>query len=79
MEEYTVTVPKDEYDLLVSNNTKYQILLRAIRESAFVTEMYDHVKDEPLINVAKMVDPNLVGTFNSLRLALEVNKKGNDE
>ena len=77
MEEYIVTVPKDEYDLLVSNNTKYQILLRAIRESAFVTEMYDHVKDEPLINVAKMVDPTLNGMFNSMREELKA-KKEND-
>ena len=77
MEEYTVTLSKDEYDLLVSNNTKYQILLRAIRESAFVTESYDHVKDEPLIHVAKMVDPLLSGMFDSLREELKA-KKEND-
>ena len=77
MEEYTVTLSKDEYDLLVSTNTKFQILIRAIRESAFVTEMYDHVKDEPLIHVAKMVDPLLSGMFDSLREELKA-KKEND-
>ena len=77
MDEYTVTIPKDEYDQLVSNNTKYQILLKAIKESAFVTESYDHIKDEPLINVAKMVDPSLAWTFNSLRWGLK-EKKEND-
>ena len=77
MDDYTVTIPKYEYDLLVSTNTKYQILLKAIKESAFVTESYDHIKDEPFINVAKMVDPSLAGTFNSLRWGLK-EKKEND-
>lgn len=77
--EYTVTIPVDEYESLIATETRFKILVNAIQESAFVTELYDHLKDEPLISVAKMVDPKIQISFDALRANFMKEKKDKEE